>query len=569
MSSRCHSSICPLCRQRWPTRPSKTQLILLEGRSRSSGLGFPLLQGSAVGTLHVPASRPVSRRRLHADPRRESLSASPAMGHEPGARVVHTTSLERRGFDPCKKKASPRAGASAASGVLGRSPAAQGEDLGGTPSSARSRGRELQGVLGAAVLASIGGHGHTRAPLDVAHLGDFATLAGKWPSGAPSHRPRSPRWLDPVPRDSVSPKHSTKYDRGFRRVRSTAAQPGAVFVEPLSQKDFPGTPLALAGLNAPDAPVATSDPREIEAAPADRAGAILDSPDGSSLRGFLGRGSRSFPLPVRLSRRIHPPLCGSAPRCSGWADSPARSSPICCGISENSRRRAPRSGTRSGTGWRSPSITAFRPGFWTGRSRPTSRCISRPTSAASSPPARPAKTGPSETHDGVVWCVDFRRLHHDVPSPLRRALDREKADLFTSEMLDARAPRLEDLARLARPRRPYAVFLDPPSLDQRMTNQFSVFSCLSDPDTELLEVLDRHPDSVRRVVIPAALRTEVRDKLDQANVTERVLFPGLDGLARWLARYYTPRDPAKGFAARAPRSRARPRSRGRISGPSG
>ncbi len=171
--------------------------------------------------------------------------------------------------------------------------------------------------------------------------------------------------------------------------------------------------------------------------------------------------------------------------------------------------------------------------------------------------------------DGVVWCVDFRHLHHDVPSPLRRVLDREKADLFTSEMLDARAPRLEDLARLARPRRPYAVFLDPPSLDQRMTNQFSVFSCLSDPDTELLDVLDRHPDSVKRVVIPAALRTEVRDKLDQANVTERVLFPGLDGLARWLARYYTPRAPANTSAARPRHSRARPRARRAISGPSG
>jgi hypothetical protein len=159
--------------------------------------------------------------------------------------------------------------------------------------------------------------------------------------------------------------------------------------------------------------------------------------------------------------------------------------------------------------------------------------------------------------EAVVWCVDFRNLHEDLPPRLRRELDRQKADLFTSEMLEAAVPRLEDLARLAKPRRPFAVFLDPPSLDQRMTNQFAVFSFLSDPETELLDILSRHPESVRKVVIPASLRTEVRDKLDQANVTERVLFPGLDGLARWLARYYTPRT-----VRPKPRLRARSDARG-------
>jgi len=97
------------------------------------------------------------------------------MGHEPGARVVHTTSLDERSFH-ARKKPARKPAASGASRVLGPSPAAQGR-LGCHLLRDRRGGRQFQGVLGAAVLAPIGGHGDARAPVDVTHLGDFAALA--------------------------------------------------------------------------------------------------------------------------------------------------------------------------------------------------------------------------------------------------------------------------------------------------------------------------------------------------------------------------------------------------------
>jgi hypothetical protein len=95
---------------------------------------------------------------------------------------------------------------------------------------------------------------------------------------------------------------------------------------------------------------------------------------------------------------------------------------------------------------------------------------------------------------------------------------------------------LEAFDRLAP--RPFVVFLEPPSLDRRIANQFALFSLMSSPEARLDHWIAGHGTMARRIVIPASLKWEVRDKLDQANINERVLFPGLDGLSRWLTRYY-------------------------------
>jgi len=142
--------------------------------------------------------------------------------------------------------------------------------------------------------------------------------------------------------------------------------------------------------------------------------------------------------------------------------------------------------------------------------------------------------------DGVVWCVDYVRANGLLPQVLKDIAARECAGVFTAEMLDEAADSLPKFDALGGDK-PFVVFMEPPSLDARIVNQFALFSLMSSPTARLDHWLEAHPELYRRLIVPAALKWEVRDKLDQANVTERVLFPGLDGLSRWLTRYYTPK----------------------------
>jgi len=139
--------------------------------------------------------------------------------------------------------------------------------------------------------------------------------------------------------------------------------------------------------------------------------------------------------------------------------------------------------------------------------------------------------------DGVVWCVDYTQVHELLPERLKAVLEREGADVFTTELLAGEIDNAAAMEALGE----FALFVEPPSFDERIVNQYALFSLLSRADASLDEWLDSRPGLWRRIVVPAELKWEARDKLDLANVTERVLFPGLDGLSRWLKRYYLPR----------------------------
>ncbi len=169
--------------------------------------------------------------------------------------------------------------------------------------------------------------------------------------------------------------------------------------------------------------------------------------------------------------------------------------------------------------------------------------------------------------DGAVWVVDYARARTHLPKPLARILEEEEADVFTAEMLARAARELADFDALGSAAKPFLAFFEPPSLDDRIVNQYALFSLMPGPSLTPADALSHDPDLVRRIVVPAELKWEIRDKLDQANVTERVLYPGLDGLSRWLRRYYTPRDAQaeraeRGGESASPPSLLAPRGRG-------
>ena len=141
--------------------------------------------------------------------------------------------------------------------------------------------------------------------------------------------------------------------------------------------------------------------------------------------------------------------------------------------------------------------------------------------------------------DGVIWCLDFTKTNKLLPRRLTDLLECEGASFFTIEMLDEVAKTLPEFDRISK--EDYVILFEPPSVNPRIVNQYALFSLMSNPALTLNRWLEDKPDAYMRIIIPAALKWEIRDKLDLININERLLFPDLDGLSSWLKRYYYPK----------------------------
>jgi hypothetical protein len=169
--------------------------------------------------------------------------------------------------------------------------------------------------------------------------------------------------------------------------------------------------------------------------------------------------------------------------------------------------------------------------------------------------------------DGIIWCINPNELSVvDVPSDFS-AGEGIRYQLYTSDQLDQKIQRamlrknqelgkldphfnpntkreittiLEELDGFCSGDHPFVLFLDPPA-DKRISNQATIYSVMASPTAVFDEWLERSPHGCFKVILSAQLKREIRDKLTQANVNDRLLIPGLEGLGKWLKKYYTPR----------------------------
>jgi hypothetical protein len=125
--------------------------------------------------------------------------------------------------------------------------------------------------------------------------------------------------------------------------------------------------------------------------------------------------------------------------------------------------------------------------------------------------------------DRVIWVVDFERAHRPLPTPLSECLGAEGAQTLTVELLSSLQPRndgrspqeessfhdvirsLEQFDGLGR-ESDFLLFFDPPSMDDRIVNQFALFSVMPNAGMPVDDWLKSRKGLHKRVILPRTLK---------------------------------------------------------------
>lgn len=141
-----------------------------------------------------------------------------------------------------------------------------------------------------------------------------------------------------------------------------------------------------------------------------------------------------------------------------------------------------------------------------------------------------------DEHDCMLWRIDMDELHALLPGKYQAPIRSLHTEVFTTDMLNQTTNSLseydEDMGTNS------MVIIEPPSLNTRIVNQYSFFAVVPSGIRDVEAFLDEYTSNTMVYIIDKSLRWRVRDMLDSLNVSERIVYPGLDGLSRWIGRHY-------------------------------
>lgn len=138
--------------------------------------------------------------------------------------------------------------------------------------------------------------------------------------------------------------------------------------------------------------------------------------------------------------------------------------------------------------------------------------------------------------DAVLWKVNLSEVNQLLPLKYQKKLEKENAWVLTVDMIEDIASDLliydSDMEKNA------FVFMEPPSIDSRIINQYALFAVIPNIIYDLSDYFSEHIENATKFIIKGDVKWVIRDMLDQMNMRERIIYPGLDGLATWLKRHY-------------------------------
>lgn len=145
--------------------------------------------------------------------------------------------------------------------------------------------------------------------------------------------------------------------------------------------------------------------------------------------------------------------------------------------------------------------------------------------------------------DAVVWKVNVMDANKSLPNCFTDTLSKESKHIFTLEDLSNYTNgNSNELLFFENNIKNGLLFFGPPNIDNRIAHQWSIFS-ITKLDIDIEEYLLNNDIITYKYIIPKVIKPKLRDFLDHSNITERLLFPELEGLCHWLARIYHTEQP--------------------------